>query len=42
MTKFQWAMTMIAAALVILLGLYLGADLPAVGRALEWVRDFVQ
>lgn len=40
MTKFQWAITMIAAALVIVVALYLGTDLPAVGRALEWVRDF--
>lgn len=38
-TTYQKSMVMVGAGLCIILALYLGVDLAAVGRALLWVRD---
>lgn len=37
-----WAILLLIAAALIGLAVYLGVDLEAVGRALVWLKEFVQ
>lgn len=37
MTSYQKGLLLVLAGLVIILALYLGVDLAAVGRAVQWV-----